>query len=277
MKAEAAQDVVEQDQTQEQEQQQEQQQQASTADDELTSGGVDNPAAGAAAGNGEDSVSIELPNDASVETSGGAPQHCYRSDIDGLRAVAVAGVILFHYYPDAIPGGFVGVDVFFVISGYLISGIISRSMERGSFTYADFYSKRVRRIFPTYLVVLIATLLAGCICLPPDDLLATAQTAAWSSVFSANIGLQWFIGADELEVVVQPGASASDIVEPEDEFENNYFFQADMSADDVGGVGAETGMCMRPAGNPLLHLWSLGVEEQFYFVWPLVLRCALAA
>ena len=81
-----------------------------------------------------DSMSIELPNDASVETSGGAPQHRYRPDIDGLRAVAVAGVILFHYYPDAIPGGFVGVDVFFVISGYLISGIISRSMERGSFT-----------------------------------------------------------------------------------------------------------------------------------------------
>ena len=83
--------------------------------------------------------------------------HIYRPDIDGLRTVAVTAVVFFHFvepiYPGNLPGGFLGVDIFFVISGYLISGIICRQVERGAFSYAGFYAKRIRRIFPTLIIV----------------------------------------------------------------------------------------------------------------------------
>jgi peptidoglycan/LPS O-acetylase OafA/YrhL len=85
----------------------------------------------------------------------------YRPDIDGLRAIAVLSVLGFHAFPVWVQGGFVGVDVFFVISGFLISGIIFRELACGEFSYKDFYARRVRRIFPSLIVVLITTLLLG--------------------------------------------------------------------------------------------------------------------
>ena len=85
----------------------------------------------------------------------------YRADIDGLRALAVLAVILFHTFPNALPGGFVGVDIFFVISGYLITQIILEDLDSGSFTAASFYARRVRRLFPALIVVMIATFAFG--------------------------------------------------------------------------------------------------------------------
>ena len=85
----------------------------------------------------------------------------YRKDIDGLRAIAVLAVLLYHFFPKALPSGFVGVDVFFVISGFLISRILIAGMDSGEFRFFDFYSRRIRRIFPALVVVLLATLLVG--------------------------------------------------------------------------------------------------------------------
>ena len=85
----------------------------------------------------------------------------YRPEIDGLRAVAVLAVVLFHAFEGIAPGGFVGVDVFFVISGFLISGIILRAVEKGTFRLSDFYARRIRRILPALLLVLVACLVAG--------------------------------------------------------------------------------------------------------------------
>src|ERR1035437_9746108 len=85
----------------------------------------------------------------------------YRADIDGLRAIAILSVVFFHAFPKWIQGGFVGVDIFFVISGFLISTIIFESLEANSFSFLTFYSRRVRRIFPALLVILLATVLLG--------------------------------------------------------------------------------------------------------------------
>jgi peptidoglycan/LPS O-acetylase OafA/YrhL len=85
----------------------------------------------------------------------------YRPDIDGLRAVAVVGVVAFHAYPFQVPGGFVGVDIFFVISGFLITSIITKEMEERTFSFATFYARRARRIFPALAVVLVTLLGAG--------------------------------------------------------------------------------------------------------------------
>src|SRR5579863_7091602 len=93
----------------------------------------------------------------------------YRPDIDGLRAVAIISVLVFHAFPDRLPGGFVGVDVFFVISGFLISGIILKSLERGHFSFADFYARRVARIFPALALVLSVCLAFGWFVLLPDE------------------------------------------------------------------------------------------------------------
>lgn len=153
----------------------------------------------------------------------------YRADIDGLRALAVLGVILFHAFPTLLTGGFVGVDVFFVISGYLISGIILRQQADGDFRLRDFYARRIRRIFPALVLVLAATLAIGWAILLDDEFALLGRQVAAGAGFAANI-LFWR--------------------------EAGYFDQ-----------GAEL--------KPLLHLWSLGVEEQFYFVWPfLLLLCA---
>ncbi len=151
--------------------------------------------------------------------------HAYRPDIDGLRAIAVLCVLVFHAFPSRLPGGFVGVDVFFVISGYLITGIVAREVEAGTFTLGRFYARRVRRIFPALALVLTAALAAACVLLVPDDFLALARHTVSGVLFTANLHL-WS--------------------------EAGYF----------DGAAEE---------KPLLHLWSLGVEEQFYFFWPVLL------
>ncbi|HAU7708661.1 TPA: acyltransferase, partial [Salmonella enterica subsp. enterica] len=85
----------------------------------------------------------------------------YRPDIDGLRAVAVLSVVIFHYFPSILPGGFVGVDIFFVISGYLITSIILKSASSNSFSYVEFYKRRILRIFPALSIVLISCIIIG--------------------------------------------------------------------------------------------------------------------
>lgn len=152
----------------------------------------------------------------------------YRADIDGLRAVAVLAVIVFHAFPSLLRGGFVGVDIFFVISGYLISTIIFRGLQAGHFSFIDFYSRRIKRIFPSLLVVLTASFAAGWFLLQADEFKQLGNHIARGAAFSANFALLK---------------------------ESGYFDTA-----------AEI--------KPMLHLWSLGIEEQFYIVWPLVLWCA---
>jgi peptidoglycan/LPS O-acetylase OafA/YrhL len=149
----------------------------------------------------------------------------YRRDIDGLRAFAVLAVVAFHAFPWLMPGGFVGVDVFFVISGYLISGLISQRLAEGRFTFADFYARRIRRIFPALIVVLAACFAFGWFALLPVELEQLGKHVAAGMGFVSNFAL-WS--------------------------EAGYF---DASA----------------ATKPLLHLWSLGIEEQFYLLWPLLL------
>ncbi len=148
----------------------------------------------------------------------------YRPDIDGLRAFAVLAVLIFHAFPEALPGGFVGVDLFFVISGYLISSIIFLQLRTGSFTIAKFYERRIRRIFPSLAVVLLVCLIAGFYLLLADEYQQLAAHTAAGAGFVANL-LSWS--------------------------EASYFDKA-----------ADT--------KPLLHLWSLGIEEQFYILWPLL-------
>src|SRR6266568_6087001 len=96
-------------------------------------------------------------------------QSDYRRDIDGLRAVAVVLVVFFHAFPQLVPGGFIGVDVFFVISGFLITKIISTDIERNRFSISHFYARRIRRIFPALIVVLLAAIIIGWFLLLPVD------------------------------------------------------------------------------------------------------------
>ena len=156
--------------------------------------------------------------------------HNYRPDIDGLRAVAVLSVVIFHAFPDEawLPGGFVGVDVFFVISGYLISKILFSEIEQHRFSLASFYGRRIRRIFPALAVCLATVLAYGFVVLMPSEL--------------AQLGKQVFFGAS---------------------FLSNF------------ALWSESGYFDRAAtSKPLLHLWSLGIEEQFYILWPLLLWIA---
>jgi len=156
------------------------------------------------------------------------PSDRYRSDVDGIRAVAVMLVVIFHGFPEAMPGGFIGVDIFFVISGFLITGIIARGLGANRFSLIDFYGRRVRRIFPALIVVLCAVLALGWLWMLPAPYAALSRDVAASAAFSANLAL-----------LLQAG----------------YF---DIES----------------ARKPLLHLWSLGIEEQFYLVWPLTLMLA---
>ena len=149
----------------------------------------------------------------------------YRRDIDGLRAVAVLSVVAFHAFPEWIKGGFIGVDVFFVISGYLISTIIYENLDRGTFSFTEFYLRRVKRIFPALLLVLVSCYAFGWFSLLGDEYMQLGKHIAGGAGFVSNLVL-WS--------------------------ESGYFDNA-----------ADT--------KPLLHLWSLGVEEQFYIVWPLLL------
>ena len=157
----------------------------------------------------------------------GNPAFAYRPDIDGLRAFAVLSVLTFHAFPSTLKGGFIGVDVFFVISGYLICGILLRDLEAGTFSFADFYARRVRRIFPALIVVLAAVLGFGWFALLPDEYEALGKHVFGGSLFASNIVL-WK--------------------------EAGYF-----------DVAAKV--------KPLLHLWSLGIEEQYYIVFPFILWC----
>ncbi len=149
----------------------------------------------------------------------------YRADIDGLRAIAVLSVVAFHVYPNWVSGGFVGVDIFFVISGFLISSIIFGRLANENFSYKDFYARRIRRIFPALILVLVASWLFGWFFLMSDDYEQLGKHIAAGAGFISNFVL-WN--------------------------EAGYF---DISAD----------------AKPLLHLWSLGIEEQFYILWPLIL------
>ena len=153
----------------------------------------------------------------------------YRADIDGLRAVAVLAVIAFHACPAYLPGGFIGVDMFFVISGYLISGIIYKAQREGTFSYADFYARRVRRIFPALLAAVALCLAYGWLVLLPTEYEQLGGHVAAGTVFLQNVAF-WN--------------------------ESGYF---DTSA----------------SLKPLLHLWSLAVEEQIYLVFPPLVLFAL--
>jgi len=148
----------------------------------------------------------------------------YRADIDGLRAIAVLAVVLFHLGFAPLEGGFLGVDIFFVISGYLITSIIAPKIISGEFSFKTFYLKRIRRLTPPALVIVALTFLASAFILDPTDLLAMAKSAI-ASVFSVS---------------------------------NILFFT------EAGYWDAQSEL------KPLLHTWSLGVEEQFYIFWPLL-------
>ena len=149
----------------------------------------------------------------------------YRADIDGLRAIAVLAILLFHINLDAFGGGYVGVDIFFVISGYLITSIIAREVSAGSFTVYGFYERRVRRILPALVLVLATTLAVGAILLDAARFADLGSSAAATSLFASNI----------------------------------FFF---VSAGYFDGPSEL---------KPLLHTWSLAVEEQFYIVFPLLM------
>lgn len=149
----------------------------------------------------------------------------YRPDIDGLRAIAVSSVIGYHAFPTWVSGGFVGVDIFFVISGFLISTIILSASTEGNFSVLDFYARRIRRIFPALIVMLAACLLAGWLLLFPDELKQLGKHTLAATGFVANF-VFWS--------------------------EAGYFDTASEL-------------------KPLLHLWSLSIEEQFYTLWPVTL------
>ena len=153
------------------------------------------------------------------------PSLKYRADIDGLRALAVTLVVIYHAFPTLLPGGFIGVDIFFVLSGFLISGVILSHLKVGTFSFTDFYVRRARRIFPALIAVLGGTYVFGWYSLPADQFKQLGLHIACGSGFCSNLLL------------------------------NNEAGYFDVSAD----------------LKPLLHLWSLGIEEQFYLVWPLVL------
>jgi len=156
----------------------------------------------------------------------GVTQLSYRPDIDGLRAVAVMSVVLYHFgIVGALSGGFIGVDIFFVISGFLITSLITADLKVGRFSLLAFYQRRIRRIFPAMLVVLAASLAAGYFFLLPGDYTSLGVSAAYSAASLSN----WYF------------------------LQNTGYF--DRVADML----------------PLLHMWSLSVEEQFYLVWPLLL------
>ena len=152
----------------------------------------------------------------------------YRSDIDGLRAIAVLVIVIYHAFPSALVGGFIGVDIFFVISGYLISRIIFTRLNENNFDFLEFYSRRIRRIFPALLMILIVSFVVGWFVMLGDEYKQLGKHIAGGAGFISNF-IFWS--------------------------ESGYFDTA-----------AET--------KPLLHLWSLGIEEQFYIIWPLFLWLA---
>ena len=154
----------------------------------------------------------------------------YRPEIDGLRAIAVL-LVIFHHIGDwfGLVGGYVGVDVFFVISGYLITGIVKGEIDNGEFSIGRFYKRRIVRLAPAYFLVLATTTVAAIVWMLPAELLRYARSALASTFFVANVEMWRAVGG---------------------------YFGSDA------------------ASTPLLHLWSLAVEEQFYLFWPLLLLLA---
>lgn len=153
----------------------------------------------------------------------------YRPDIDGLRAVAVLSVVFFHAFPQVLPGGFIGVDIFFVISGYLISSIVLEGIEKHRFSFIDFYARRIKRIFPALLIVLVTSILFDWFALFRNEFENLGKHIAAGAAFVSNIALMR---------------------------ESGYFDTASEL-------------------KPLLHLWSLGIEEQFYLLWPALVWFAI--
>lgn len=156
------------------------------------------------------------------------PHLSYRPDIDGLRALSILSVLIFHAFPQWLPGGFIGVDIFFVISGYLITSIILKAQRGDGFNLLDFYSRRIKRIFPALILVLVFCLTAGWHILQADEYQSLGKHVAAGAGYVSNI------------ILIN---------------EAGYF-------DSAAGL------------KPLLHLWSLGIEEQFYLAWPLLLMFA---
>jgi peptidoglycan/LPS O-acetylase OafA/YrhL len=153
----------------------------------------------------------------------------YRPEIDGLRAIAVSSVVLFHAFPQFFPGGYLGVDVFFVISGYLVTGTILRDTKDNKFDIVAFYVRRIIRILPALITALCGVLISGWFLLRFSDFNQLAKHVLAGASFSSNFLLQ---------------------------SESGYF---DKSSE----------------LKPLLHLWSLAIEEQFYVVFPLFLALCL--
>lgn len=156
---------------------------------------------------------------ANIDSDAGASR---RRDLDGLRALAVVAILIFHAAPTLAPGGFVGVDVFFVLSGFLITGIVADERETGRFGFARFYLRRARRILPAYVVVLAAVAIAAWVVMMPREMATLGWALGGSALFLANV------------VFAQGGGYFEPMAEQ----------------------------------SPLLHLWSLSVEEQFYLLWP---------
>jgi len=149
----------------------------------------------------------------------------YIAAIDGMRGIAVLSVLGFHFFPNHLPGGFIGVDIFFVISGYLISNIIIREVDNGTFTFKEFFFRRIRRIFPALIVVFFFVLTLGWFSLFPDEYYNIGKHVLSSNFFILNY------------ILLNEGG---------------YF---DVAAN----------------LKPLLHLWSLSIEEQFYIIWPIII------
>lgn len=154
-------------------------------------------------------------------------QHIWRKDITGLRALAVIPVLIFHAFPEMLPGGFYGVDIFFVISGYLISGIIFRGVNSNSFSFSDFYIKRIKRILPNLIAVIAFVGVIGWFVTTPVEY--------------KNIGINIYRSA--------------------------FFYQ------NLNLMHGEGYFNVLSQNNPLLHMWSLSVEEQFYIVFPVLCWC----
>ena len=154
----------------------------------------------------------------------------YRADIDGLRALAVLSVFIFHINANWLPGGFLGVDIFFVISGYLITSIIHRELKHKKFSVLNFYTRRIKRILPAFTLVLFITMLVGSFVLLPADLVLLGESALAAVFFGSNIFFSLTQG---------------------------YFLPSSEEW-------------------PLLHTWSLAVEEQYYVVWPALMMLMFA-
>jgi len=149
----------------------------------------------------------------------------YRAEIDGLRALAVLSVIIFHAGVDSLSGGFIGVDIFYVISGYLITTIISTSLQKQEFSFTAFYIRRIKRLLPAALIMVLTTVVVGIVFLTPDKYIELSKSAIFANLFMANVWLSNNLGYFDLSTQI----------------------------------------------SPLVHMWSLSVEEQFYLIFPFIL------